>query len=85
MRRSLKKRKNIKVGAYDELEKILPEWFQQMHSYIVPINGPILWEKVNEIAFLLNIDNFETSEECLYRFKLRHDVGYRVGVEKVRE
>jgi hypothetical protein len=67
----VKKRKNIKVVDYDELEKILPEWFQQMHSYeyVVPISGPILQEKVNEIAFRLNIDNFKTSVGCLYRFQ----------------
>jgi hypothetical protein len=43
-RAQAKLRKNMKVGAYDELEKILPEWFQQMHSYkyIVAISGLIL-------------------------------------------
>jgi hypothetical protein len=85
-RAQAKLRKNMKVGAYDELEKVLPEWFQQMHSYkYIPISGPILREKVNHIAFSLNIVNFKASNGCLYRFKLRHDVGYRVGVEKVGE
>jgi hypothetical protein len=42
-----KKRKNMKLGANDELEKILLEWFQQMRSDNVPINGPILQEKAN--------------------------------------
>jgi hypothetical protein len=48
-----KKRKNMKLGANDELEKILLEWFQQMRSDNVPINGPILREKANEIALRL--------------------------------
>jgi hypothetical protein len=37
-----KKRKNMRLGANDELEKIQLEWFQQMHSDNVPVNGPIL-------------------------------------------
>jgi hypothetical protein len=32
-----KKRKNMKLGANDELEKILLEWFQQMRSDNFPI------------------------------------------------
>jgi hypothetical protein len=68
----------MKLGANDELEKILLEWFQQMCSDNIPINGPILREKANEIALCLNIDNFKASNGWLLRFKLRHDVGYRV-------
>jgi hypothetical protein len=37
-----KKRKNMKLGANDELEKILLEWFQQMRSDNVLINGSSL-------------------------------------------
>jgi hypothetical protein len=73
-----KKSKNMKLGANDELEKILLEWFQQMRSDNVPINGPILREKANEITLRLNIDNFKASNGWLHRFKLRQDVGYRV-------
>jgi hypothetical protein len=56
-----------------------------MHSYkyIVAISGLILWEKVNDIAFRLNIVNFKASNGCPYRSKLRHDEGYKVGIEKV--
>jgi hypothetical protein len=68
----------MKLGANNELEKIPLEWFQQMRSDNVPINGPILREKANEIAFRLNIDNFKASNGWLHRYKMRHDVGYRV-------
>jgi hypothetical protein len=40
-------RKNMKLGANDESEKILLEWFQQIRSDNAPINGPILREKAN--------------------------------------
>jgi hypothetical protein len=73
-----KKRKKMKLRANDELVKILLEWFQQMRSGNVPINGPILREKAHEIALRLNIDNFKASNGWLHRLKLRHDVGYRV-------
>jgi hypothetical protein len=49
-----------------------------MHSDNVPINGPTLREKANQIALRLNIDNFKASNGWLHRFKLRHDVGYIV-------
>jgi hypothetical protein len=68
----------MKLKANNELEKILLEWFQQMRLDNVPINGPILREKANEIALRLNIDNFKASNRWLHRFKLRHDVGYTV-------
>jgi hypothetical protein len=34
----IKKRKNMMLGAYDELEKILPDGFQQMHSLFIYFN-----------------------------------------------
>jgi hypothetical protein len=33
------KRKNIKSSAYDEMEKIMIEWFEGMRSANLPING----------------------------------------------
>jgi hypothetical protein len=34
-----KKRKNMKLRGYNELEKILPHWFQEMHSLFIYFNA----------------------------------------------
>jgi hypothetical protein len=41
------KRKNIKSSPYDEMEKILIEWFEGMRSANLPISGVLLKEKSN--------------------------------------
>jgi hypothetical protein len=41
---------NTKLGANEGLEKILLEWFQQMHSENVAISRPTLSQKATDIA-----------------------------------
>jgi hypothetical protein len=71
------KRKNIKSPPYDEMEKILIEWFEGMHSAKLPINGVLLKEKAIRVATRLRIENFKGSNGWLDRFKKRHGLEYR--------
>jgi hypothetical protein len=48
-----KKIKNMKLRAYDEVETVLLQQFQQMHSDNVPINRHVLQEKANETELCL--------------------------------
>jgi hypothetical protein len=41
-RNQCKERKNLQIGANEELEKILVEWFQQMRADYISIDGPEL-------------------------------------------
>lgn len=71
------KRQKIKHGKFDDLEKILLEWFHEARSSNLPINGNILTEKAHEIARKLNLGDFTGSCGWLDRFKTRHGIIYR--------
>ena len=50
-----KTRKTVKSSPYEELESYLFEWFKEVHSTNIPINGSVLKEKPLEIAIKLRI------------------------------
>ena len=52
------KGQKVKHGKYEELEKVLLEWFQQAHSLNYPVNGGVITEKAKHIAARLSITNF---------------------------
>jgi hypothetical protein len=62
-----KNRINIKLGANEGLEKILLEWFQQMCSINVSTGGPILCQKVTDVALRQKMDSFKASDGWLHR------------------
>ena len=70
-------RHKLRSGHFEELETILLEWFQQARAANLPISGPILKEKAEEIAGRLAIDEFAASSGWLDRFKNRHGIVYR--------
>jgi hypothetical protein len=45
-----KKRKNMKTSPNEELKTLLVQWFQQMRSENIPVNGTMLQEKATKIA-----------------------------------
>ena len=60
------KRKNIKSSPYDEVEKILIQWFEGMCSAILPINSVLLKEKAIRVASRLRIENLKRGmKNCL--------------------
>jgi hypothetical protein len=70
------KEKNIKSSPYDEMEKILIEWFEAMCSFF-PINGVLLKEKAVRVVTRLRIENFKGSNGWLDRFKQCHGLEYK--------
>lgn len=71
------KRQKVKHGKYEELEKVLLEWFQQARSLNYPVNGGVVTEKAKEIAARLNFTEFCGSTGWLDRFRSRHGIVYR--------
>ena len=69
------KRKKIKAGKHEEIEKILLEWLTQAWSLNMRVNGPVIKEKASEIAQLLETE-FSPSSGWLDRFKKRHGIVY---------
>ena len=71
------KRLHLKAGHYEDLERVLLEWFRQARASNLPLSGPLLKEKATEIAGRLGIDDFAASAGWLDRFRKRHGIVYR--------
>lgn len=69
-----KKTKKTRLSNYSELEDRLFEWFNYLRIKNIPVNGPLLIEKANEIAKTLNIENFKCDKNWIVRFKKRHSL-----------
>ncbi|KAJ8897155.1 hypothetical protein PR048_002501 [Dryococelus australis] len=68
--------KRIKIGLYDEIENVLLKWFKEQRALEIPTDGPILNEKVSQIAHNLGI-KFSPSNGWLNRFKNQVGIVYR--------
>ena len=71
------KRKSMKVGAHDELEEVLITWFEATRSNNIPVLGPLLQAKAEELSQKMNIHGFHASNGWLDRFKERHGVSFK--------
>lgn len=72
-----KKRKTLKTSPYDDLEKILMEWFTEARAAKIPINGSIIKEKALEIAEKLKLQGFSASNGWIDRFKKRNNLCFK--------
>ena len=90
---SSNKRTRIQGGKYELLEDCLLQWFQQHRAEGIPISGPVLCEKANELAARFGVEDFHASTGWLHKFKVRHGIGSKsvcgesksVDVNTVRE
>ncbi|XP_067949807.1 tigger transposable element-derived protein 4-like [Watersipora subatra] len=60
--------------SHDDWDGVLLTWFRQMRGKGVPIDGPILLEKVNEFLQDLGKDTI-VSRGLIDRWKKRHSIG----------
>ena len=67
-------RKRMRLALYDEVEEGLLIWFKSVREKNVPVSGPILQTKAEEIARELGISDFSCSSGWIHRFKTRHDI-----------
>ena len=68
------KSKRLRSAKYEDIETLLLEWFNHMRTSNVPLSGPIIQSKANEIAKNLDIQDFSCSTGWLYRFQKRHSI-----------
>lgn len=74
---SKKVRKRMRHAAHPNLEEALFKWFNQIRGKNVPVSGPTLIERANQLAVELKIENFKASAGWIHRFKLRHNIVQR--------
>ena len=60
------KRKNSKVGLFDDVENAILKWFSNVREQNVPVSGPILLAKAEEFSQKLEIENFKASTGWLW-------------------
>ena len=71
------KLKRARLSEYPELEKRAVSWMKQNLAKDVPIGGPLIKQKAQEIAADLKICEFNASNGWLEGFKRRNDLVFR--------
>jgi hypothetical protein len=70
------KRKTSRRPKFEDLEEFLLEFFNECRQNNIPVSGPVLLHKAEEIALKLGIDaDFKASKGWLDKFKKRHNIG----------
>lgn len=75
---SSSKKLRIQEGKFPEVEEILITFLSQCRASNIPLNGPLLMEKAQEIAVKLNVKGACFSAGWLHKFKMRHGISSHV-------
>ena len=75
-------RKTLKTATYEDVQKAMLKLFLCARDQNVPIPGPILLAKAEELANQLEIGNFKASTGWLARFKERHGISFKRVCDK---
>lgn len=67
--------KKIRGSDHEDIDNALLKWFKTQRNFNIPINGPILQEKANDLAKLLGKD-FSCSSSWIQRFRVRHNITF---------
>lgn len=70
-------RKRIRAAKYEDIESGLLLWFKGVREKNVPVTGPVLQSKAEEIAKELGFENFSCSSGWVHRFKERHAIVHK--------
>ena len=67
-------RKRIRSAKYEDIESGLLLWFKGIREKNLPVSGPILQTKAEEIAKEMGFEDFSCSSGWIHRFKIRHAI-----------
>jgi len=68
--------KRLRTAHHKDLEEAVLIWFKQQRLLNVPISGPILLAKTDQLAEIMKIENFKCSASWIQRFRQRHNIGF---------
>ena len=68
--------KRMKKADFEDVDDALQAWMRKAHARDIPISGPILQAKVQELAAELGHPDFKCSNGWLSRFKTRKGIGF---------
>lgn len=69
-------RKRFKKGHYENIDKAVSLWFNQMRLQDCCITGPMITEKAKQFAVSLGVENFEPNAGWLSRWKIKNNIKY---------
>ncbi|XP_064417988.1 tigger transposable element-derived protein 4-like [Latimeria chalumnae] len=67
-------RKKLCTADYKDVENVLFEWFKSVRDENIPLSGPMLAIKANELAKKLGHADFSASQSWVERFKHRRGI-----------
>ena len=70
--------KRLRKATFNDIEDALLLWLKQARTCGVPVGGPLLKEKANQLAIELGHEGFACSDGWLDRFKKRREVTFRM-------
>eukprot|EP00102_Acyrthosiphon_pisum_P015339 XP_008185849.1 PREDICTED: tigger transposable element-derived protein 4-like [Acyrthosiphon pisum] len=68
--------KRLRTAHHKDLEEAALVWFKQQRSLNVPISGPILQTKIDQLAEKMKTENVEYSASWIQRFRQLHNIGF---------
>ncbi|XP_025243377.1 tigger transposable element-derived protein 6 [Theropithecus gelada] len=91
-------RKRMRSALYDDIDKAVFAWFQEIHAKNILVTGSVIRKKALNLANMLGYDNFQASVGWLNRFRDRHGIALKavcredtdrlmngLGIDKVNE
>lgn len=77
-------RKRQKTALFPDIDDALYLWFRDARTRNIPISGPILRTKAEQLAKDLGHPTFKASDGYITRFKERHSISFRAIVGESR-
>ena len=71
-------RMRARTAKHADLDSALFLWFKNARSLNIPISGPILQTKADNLAKMLGLESFLLSSGWLSRFKQWHGIHFRI-------
>ncbi|XP_049837979.1 tigger transposable element-derived protein 6-like [Schistocerca gregaria] len=68
------KSKRCRTVKYEKIDTILLEWFSHMRASNIPLTGPVIQSKANDIAKDMSIKDFRCSAGWLSRIQRRQSI-----------
>ncbi|XP_069131722.1 tigger transposable element-derived protein 4-like [Argopecten irradians] len=70
-------RKKMRTAKFEDIEAALLKWFAHARDQNLPISGPMLKVKANELAARIGEPSFDCSTGWIDRFKDRHGICFK--------
>ena len=70
-------RKRKRAGKSEDVEEALLRWFSQARSHQLPVSGPLLIQKADQLAHGLGMTDFKATNGWLERWKTRNAIQFK--------